>query len=598
MSKERGASSTARKLWQILDPSQQRGAAILLGLSVLGMVLETLGVGLVIPALALMTQADLAIRYPRVAPLLHALGDPSRERLVVVGMLTLVLVYFTKALFLALLAWRQMRFVYSVQAELSERLFDSYLHQPYTFHLQRNSAQLIRNAVTETNVLAQTVLVAGLSVLAESLVAAGIIALMVVVEPVGTLVVIGLFALAVWAFHRTSRKWITQWGEARQEYEGRRIQHLQQGLGGVKDVKLMGREADFLDEFGIQNAAYARVGGWFGFLTQLPRLWLELLAVVGLAALVLAMVWHGRSIESLLPALGLFAVGAFRLMPSANRVLSGIQNLRYGLPVVQVLYAETRIHSSRSAPPTGVSIAFREMLRLEDVTFRYPASERLALDAVSLEIPRGSVVGFIGTSGAGKSTLVDIVLGLLTPTTGRVTVDGVDIRDNLRDWQDQIGYVPQSIFLTDDTLRRNVAFGVPDDQIDSAALRRAIRDARLDDMVDELPDGLETMVGERGIRLSGGQRQRIGIARALYHDPPIIILDEATSSLDTATERGVMDTVRELRRDKTLLVVAHRLSTVAECDQVFRLEHGRVVEAGDAARVLASFVAQEAIGHS
>jgi ABC-type multidrug transport system fused ATPase/permease subunit len=281
MSMEQDAPSTARKLWQILNSAQQQRAVILFGLSILGMLMETLGVGLVIPALAVMTQSNLAARYPRLAPVLHALGDPSQQRLVVMGTLVLVAMFAIKALLLATLAWWQMRFVYGVQAKLSERLFTSYLRQPYAFHLRRNSAQLIRNAVTETNLFAQTVLVAGLSVLTESLIASGIIALMLVVEPVGTFAVVGILGSAVFVFHRISRGWIARWGAARQEHGGRRIQFLQQGLGGAKDVKLLGREDDFLNEFGRHNAGYARVGNRFGFITQLPRLWLEFLAVTG-----------------------------------------------------------------------------------------------------------------------------------------------------------------------------------------------------------------------------------------------------------------------------------------------------------------------------
>jgi ABC-type multidrug transport system fused ATPase/permease subunit len=591
MSAGSGSSSAAPKLWHILIPAQQRGLLVLLVLSILGMLMETLGVGMVIPALAVMTQPDLPQHYPLLVPVLHALGNPSQGQLIVIGMLVLVGVYAIKSLFLGFLAWRQMRFVYGVQAELSERLFKSYLRQPYVFHLQRNSAQLIRNAVTETNLFAQVVLVSSLQVLAESLVGVGIIGLMLVVEPLGTVAVIGIMGSAVWAFHRVSRGWISAWGAARQEHEGRRIQHLQQGLGGAKDVKLLGREDDFLSEFGRHNAGYARVGGRFGFIGQLPRLWLEFLAVAGLAALVTVMIWHGRSIESLLPALGLFGVGAFRLLPSANRVLSGVQNFRYGLPAVDLLYRELRELPPTTAPLKGPPMAFREALRLDGVTFQYLTADRPALVAVSLEVERGSAVGFIGSTGAGKSTLVDIILGLLDPVSGSVTVDGVDIRNNHRAWQDLIGYVPQAIFLTDDTLRRNVAFGVPDHLIDDDAVQCAVRAAQLEAMVNELPEGLRTVVGERGIRLSGGQRQRIGIARALYHDPDVLVLDEATSSLDTETEREVMDTVRSLRGDKTLLIVAHRLSTVALCDRLYRLEQGRVVEEGSASSVLEALAA-------
>jgi ABC-type multidrug transport system fused ATPase/permease subunit len=580
--------SSARKVWEILNPAEHRRAAMLLGLSIFGMIMETLGVGLVIPALAVMTQTDIGVKHPELAPLLHWLGNPSQVRLVVIGMLVLVAVYAIKDLFLACLAWWQMRFVYGVQAELSGRLFKSYLRQPYVFHLQRNSAQLIRNAVTETNLLAQTVLVAALSVLAESLVAVGIIALMIFVEPVGTAAVVVILGGAVWCFHSVSHTWIAKWGALRQEHEGRRIQHLQEGLGGVKDVRMLGREDDFLAEFGRHNAGYARVGGQFAFIGQLPRLWLEFLAVSGLAALVIVMIWQGRSIESLLPALGLFGVGAFRLMPSANRILSGVQNMRYALPAVDVLHAELGSLPATVEPNRGDPVRLSSVLRMDNVTFRYPGASRPALNGVTVTVAQGSSVGFIGATGAGKSTLVDTLLGLLTPDRGLVTVDGANIQDNLRGWQDQIGYVPQSIFLTDDTLRRNVAFGIPDAQIDDTAVWRAVKAAQIEQMVNELPGGLATLVGERGVRLSGGQRQRVGIARALYHDPAVLVLDEATSSLDTDTERGVMDTVGALQGKKTLIVVAHRLSTVAHCDRLFRLDAGQIVDEGTAAAVLAA----------
>ena len=300
------------------------------------------------------------------------------------------------------------------------------------------------------------------------------------------------------------------------------------------------------------------------------------------------MIWRGKPLEALLPTLGLFTAAAFRLMPSVNRVLAGFQSLRFTLPVVDTLHSEFRLFNATIAPKHGQPLPFKHALTLHQVSFQYPSTEAQALRGVSLTIPLGASVGFIGGSGAGKSTLVDIILGLLTPVSGTVKVDGIDIQTNLRGWQDQIGYVPQSIYLTDDTLRRNVAFGLPADQIDEAAVWRAIQAAQLEQFVNDLPQGLDTPVGEHGIRLSGGQRQRIGIARALYHDPRIMVLDEATSSLDTATEREVMEAVRALQGNKTLLIVAHRLSTTEHCGRLFRLEQGRLVEEGETSVVLAT----------
>jgi len=578
-------ATLCQKLWYLLPPDQRRVAIMLLGSMLIGMALETLGIGLVIPVLALMTQSDLVSKYPILVPFLTNLGNPGDDQLIVVGMLFLVGVYAVKATFLAFLAWWQARFVFGLNANLSQRLFAGYLRQPYTFHLQHNSAQLIRNTIGQVSDIT-SVIQQGLILLTEILVLFGVSALLLAVEPLGALLVVSTLGLAGWGFNRVTRSRILRWGEARQYHDGLRIQHLQQGLGGAKDVKLLGRESDFLSQYWLHNAGGARMGQYRATLEALPRLWLELLAVTGLAALVLVMMWQGKPLENLLPTLGLFAAAAFRLMPSVNRVLSSIQTVRFSFPVIDTLPDELRLLDATQAPRRGEILPFNDALTINQVSFAYPLAEIQALRGVSLSIPRGALVGIIGTSGGGKSTLVDIILGLLSPISGTVEVDGIDIQTNLRGWQDQIGYVPQSIYLTDDTLRRNIAFGVPNDQIDEAAVWRAIYAAQLEEFVNDLPQGLDTLVGERGIRLSGGQRQRIGIARALYHDPPVLVLDEATSSLDTVTERGVMDAVRALKGDKTLLIVAHRLSTVEHCNRLFRLERGAVVEVGETALVL------------
>lgn len=579
--------SAAAKIWEMLTPQERRSVVVLLGLMVAGMLLETLGVGLVVPAMALMTQGDIGERYPAAAPWLDAIGNPTHARLVVLGMLTLVGVYTVKALFLGFLAWWQARFVYGLQASLSQRLFVGYLQQPYTFHLQRNSAQLIRNTINLVGDITN-VIELGLALTAEMLVLFGISMLLLAVEPLGAVVVVTSLALAGWGFNRLTRTHLLRWGTARQHHEGLRIQHVQQGLGGAKDVKLLGREGNFLAQYWLHNSGSARVGQRQSTLRALPRLWLELLAVSGLAGLVVVMIMQDKPMQALLPTLGLFAAAAFRLMPSTNRVLSALQGIRFSLPVLDTLHAELRLLNASASVQRGTPMQFEKELSLDRIKFTYPASEAQALHEISLTIPRGASVGFIGGSGAGKSTLVDIVLGLLSPDGGTVKVDGRDVQANLRGWQDQIGYVSQSIFLTDDSLRRNVAFGLPDDQIDEVAVLRAVKAAQLDSFIKDLPQGLDTVVGERGVRLSGGQRQRIGIARALYHQPSVLVLDEATSSLDTATERGVMEAVLSLHGEKTILIVAHRLSTVEHCDRLYRFEKGRLVEEGSPNDVLGS----------
>jgi ABC-type multidrug transport system fused ATPase/permease subunit len=572
-------SETFSRIRALLSTAERRGALVLVGFMVVGMAVETLATFLVIPAIALLMQQDLAATYPRFQPLLELLGNPSHAELIVKVMLGLVGVFLLKNAFLAFLAWRQMRFAFGVQVRLSQQLFTSYLRQPYTFHLQRNSAQLIRNVTTEVSLFNQA-MVSALNIATELLVLVGIAALLVAVEPVGTLIAAAVLGGAAWVYYQGMRARVMRWGQTRQLHDALRLQHLRQGLGGAKDVKLLGRERTFLDEFGVHNAQSARVGQYQAMSQVLPRLWLELLAVAGLATLVIAMIAQGRDMATVMPTLGLFAAAAFRLMPSVNRVLTSLQALRYCIPVVDVLHEEIKLASPEPQVRRTRSDEFgglRSDIRLVEVGYTYPTGAAPALEGISLAVRKGEAVGFVGPSGSGKSTLIDVVLGLLTPQKGLVLVDGADIQSDLRTWQDQIGYVPQSIYLTDDTLRRNVAFGLPEDAIDEAAVRRAIRAAQLEDFVAGLPQGLETLVGERGVRLSGGQRQRIGIARALYHDPSVLVLDEATSALDTATEGGVMQAVAALHGSKTILIVAHRLSTVAHCDRLYRLEQGRIV---------------------
>jgi ATP-binding cassette, subfamily B, bacterial PglK len=579
-------SFTTHKIWALLTSHQRRAATILFGLMVIGMVFETLSVGMVVPVLILLSQNNISEEYPILVHVFNTLGNPSQNTLMVMGILMLVAIYLVKNVFLGFFFWRQMSFVFGVMEQLSQRLLTVYLRQPYTFHLQRNSAELMRNTFSEADLFATNVVTPIMQFLAECLVVFGLTALLFYIEPMGVLIVTGIIAASAWGFSRLTQPYIARWGVLRQHHAGLRIQHMQQGLGGVKDIKLLGREAEFLEQFRLHNQQYTRVGKLQNTLLQFPRLWLEVLAIGGLATLTITMLVLGNELSSIMPLLGLFAAAGFRLIPSVNRVLGAVQSLRYGLPVLDTLNSELNLTIQELDTDSPPVIPFRHTLEMQNVSFCYPGASTNALSDFSFLVQRGEFVGFVGTSGAGKSTLVDTLLGLLAPTTGEVKVDGIDIQVGLRNWQDQIGYVPQTIFLTDDTLRRNVAFGLPNDKIDEEAVWRAIRAAQLEEFVQSLPSGLDSMVGERGVRISGGQRQRIGIARALYHDPPVLVLDEATSALDSATERSVMQAINALHGDKTILIVAHRLSTVEICDRLYRLDFGRLVETGETATIL------------
>ena len=545
------------------------------------MILETFSLGLIIPMVGLLTQDDYKSKIPFGESLL---ADFSQRQVLILAMFFVVLVYIVKSSFVYTSTLYQRKFSNSVSVRLSHETFTKYLRQPYEFHLERNSAALITNVEN-----AKSIITGGLEpilvLLTDGLVSIGLFALLVYVEPIGTFCVVTLFAVSTVSFRVITKDRIERWGASRKFHSRKVYQHLQQGLGGAKEIKVLGREQLFLGDHEHHLRLNMDVDRRFVMVQLLPRLWLETLTMIGLATLVLIMVGTGSSISSIIPTLGLFAATAFRVMPSINRILASIQTIGYSRAFAVEVFQDLQLIGDPEDRP-GSKSEFERSIELLDVSYEYKGAPKPALVNVTFRIERGEAVGVIGTSGAGKSTLVDVLLGLLSPSSGKVCVDGKDIADHRRWWQDQVGYVPQTIYLTDDTLLNNVAFGLPGEDIDRDAVLRAIVAAQLDDFVESLPDGLNTIVGERGVRLSGGQRQRIGIARALYHDPSVLVLDEATSALDTETESGVMEAVQGLFGKKTVIIVAHRTTTVSYCNRILRFEDGSLVAHGSPAELL------------
>ena len=553
-------------------------------------VLEVIGIGTVIPILSLILKTDLIEQYPIFAPLIKVLGNPDRKTLIVMSVLFLVTIYTIKATFLSFLAWKRANFVWGVQRELSRQLFSGYLWLPYSFYLKNNSAQLIHNAFSKTGVFAQSTLMPSTILLVESFTFVAIFVLLVISEPFGALLIVGIVGLVIVGFHKITRDHILRWGNLYQKHEGKLIQCIQQGSGAIKDIKLLGCEDYLLEQYEQHNIGRTKVGCNNLVITSLPVLLIELLTVLSITILVITMLRQGKSGDEILPILGLFAAGAFRLMPSVNRIIMAVQNIKFSLPVVDVLYEECDLiarNEEKYLYDQRKNInGFNQSITLKNLYLSYSDADIWSLNNINLSILYGTTVGFVGSSGAGKSTLINVILGLLAPNKGIVSVDGVDVQTDPRGWQSQIGYVPQSIYLIDDTLRRNIAFGLPDEDIDEGALKRAIHVAQLEQFLNELPQGVETMVGERGVRLSGGQCQRIGIARALYHDPKVMVLDEATNSLDMATEQEIMDVIYSLKGKKTIIIVAHRLNTVKQCDHLFLIDNGKIVKQGSPNDVL------------
>jgi ABC-type multidrug transport system fused ATPase/permease subunit len=371
----------------------------------------------------------------------------------------------------------------------------------------------------------------------------------------------------------------------RQIQIGSIIQTIQQSLGAVKDVHVLGREDWFVNEHREGQSVDADLLRRINTVQAIPRLWLEVMAIAGLAGLVAIMLATGKDIDRIIPTVGLFAATSFKVLPSINKLVSSKQTLKVSRSTIETIHYDLELTIPVSPTRSNEHFQF-ENVDVKNLDFKYEQSENMVLSNINLKIVSGEAVGFVGQSGSGKSTLIDIMLGLLGPQSGSVLINGQSIEDVKQSWQKQIGYIPQAIFLMDESLRRNIAIGIADNEIDEAAIREALKSAQLEDFVASLPEGLDTVVGERGVRLSGGQRQRIGIARALYHRPSVLVLDEATSSLDTETEHGVMQAVQALQGDKTVIIVAHRLSTVEYCDRLYRLDAGRIVDEGTFGEVM------------
>ncbi|MEQ9570346.1 MAG: ABC transporter ATP-binding protein, partial [Longimicrobiales bacterium] len=399
-------------------------------------------------------------------------------------------------------------------------------------------------------------------------------------EPLTSLAATVVFGGTIVLFTRLIRRRIQRLGRDERVARGEMIRAVTEGLSGIKTTKVLGRESHFLGRYGEASEHYAAAGVERQVVDALPRLILETVAVVGLLALAGALVGSGRTMASLVPTLTLLAMALVRMIPSFGRITAAQVGIAFGKAALDGVYGDLKDLEAVKPTSPEAHPSFHDAIRLEQVTYTYPEAPGPSLVDVDMVVRRGQAVGLVGPTGSGKTTAVDVILGLLTPTEGQVTVDGADIAGRERGWQRHVGYIPQDIYLSDATIRENIAFGIADEAIDDDAVWRAVDAAQVREFVERLPEGLNTFVGERGVRLSGGQRQRIGIARALYHDPDVLVMDEATSALDTETERYVMEAIEHLKGSRTLIIIAHRLSTVEACDRLYMLRDGRVEASG------------------
>ncbi len=553
----------------------------------IGMIFEMTSIGIIIPVLGILLNNDFLNKYPELIRIFKKIGLESQTEIIYFTLFGMLFVFFLKTIFMAYLSWKQANFSAQLSSKTSSKLYRAYLSQPYSFHLLKNSTELTRNIVGEVHEFSE--MLKSVFVLTVELVAMiGIAIILLIQEPMGTIGIFLVLGISTLALQKLTSKKLSKWGILRQNYDGLMKKKLNHGLLGIKDIKLKGNEQVFLDEFNYYNFKRVDVVSKQYALTFFPRLYLEFLAVLGLVGFIYFKIYMGVELNLILPTIAIFIAGAFRLIPSVNRIIGSLQYVKYSIPVIDVIYNEilfTDNINNQTFIEKG-NLNFNNNICLEDISFKYEETDTEVLQNINFKINKGEILGFIGTSGSGKSTLIDIILGLLTPTKGKIKLDGIEINSNNNSWRTLVGYVPQNIFLADDNIRNNIAFGITESCIDDEAINRSIIGSHLYDFINELPDGLDTIVGEQGVRLSGGQRQRIGLARALYYDPQILVLDEATSALDTQTESYIMDTVFELKNSKTILLVAHRLSTLKNCDKIIKLEKGQIKHIGTPSEVI------------
>lgn len=547
-------------------------------LGLVGTGLEALGIGLVIPVMTTMSKATTGRSGSVLQPLFNFFGIRAVGTMVGVAVLCIVVAFFAKNLYKLFFGYISGRINNFTSHQVTSKLFRSYLTRPYTFHLQRNSSDLLNSMQQEAGMTIALVN-AVIALVQELLLAIAVIWLMVYTEPVAAVSTVLILVLGSMLYLKVTKPMITKYGQQRQIIQAPLTRYMLQGFGGVKDIKVLGRSNDFLNQYEKQNLVVQDAGLRYGILKSIAPMWTELLAMSGLTVVVWVMVLQDRPPDRIIPLLGLFVIATWRFVPSVNSVVNLTNSIRYSRPAVESVYREFEyIKSQKNIVKT--QIVFNDKVEMQNLTFNYPNTMMPSLRDVNIVVRKGETVGFIGPSGAGKSTLVDVLLGLLPQTSGELLIDGIEMQRQNLEWQSTIGYVSQAIYLTDDTVRRNVAFGIAEADVDEVALERALKSAQLWDFVESLPDKTHTIVGERGVRVSGGQRQRIGIARALYHEPQVLVLDEATSSLDIETETEVMSAIRALQGFKTIIIVAHRLSTVQHCDRLYRIEDARIVAEG------------------
>jgi len=569
-----------KKLKKIIPTSEHKKLVLLVLLLFLGMFFEVLGIGILLPILTAVLDPEILSKNQVSSTVLDFFQIANKDLIVKIALGTLLVVYFVKSAFLIFLSHFQNKFISNLSAFLANKLFSNYLYQGYKFHVDRNSSELIKNFQVEINYFSNF-LVSTISLFTEVALAFSVIITLFFIEPFGTLVVMLFFGVSSFLFYKFTKNRTTQWGKIREQIDGQISKTVLETLTGIKEVILLGKQSFFKQKLEKSNRIKALITSKALTLRQIPRYYLELLSVFSLIFFIFIMLAQNKNVDNVIVTLGVFVAATFRILPSINRILGSLQNIKFYKSSIDLLYNEFNVPLNENTI-YGPTNSLREPIKsisVNNVSFSYEGTNELILDEVTFELKAGSTTGIIGVSGSGKSTLINIIVGLFQPTNGEILIDNeVDILKDLTSWQEAIGYVSQDVFLSDESILLNIAFGMNVDEIDHEQIIKVLKQAQLTDFVESLPEGYNTKVGERGVQLSGGQRQRIGIARALYKKPSILVLDEATSALDIKTEQDIMSSIDDLKGQLTIIIVTHRLITLKNCDDIYSVKKGKITK--------------------
>ena len=578
----------AKKTWFFLTKKQKKYGIFIFIMMFFTMFLETLSIGIVIPLLSLFLKSDTGegiLSFP------YIFKDTLGENLIYVGLFVAIIIFLLKNFILSFNLWHQRKFLRYLNFDFTTSLFNYYLKKDYIHFINNNSAIYYRNLTSVVNSTLDYIN-RYMIFLTESIVFIGIIIFLGYIDFFGTSIILISVSIVATLIYIIFRKKINFFADQRNIVGGELNKHLLQGMASAKDVKILDREEELILQVKENLQKLTKLNHIVAFINGIPRYIFEVFIVLMFTILVILMLNAKRELLDIIQYLGVFAVASFRIIPSVTRIVTSLQMIKYQEPSVNILLQEFNLTKKVDLIQTNnfgkknISINFKNHIDLKNLSFTYPSRKKFSLSKISISVKKGEFIGIIGETGSGKSTLINLLTGLLKPSDGHIKVDGNDIHLNIKDWHSKIGYVPQSIYLTDDTIKKNIAFGLHENNIDNNLLNKAVKNSSLNLFLNDLEDGINTIVGEKGIKLSGGQQQRIGIARALYRDPEILILDEATSSLDEATERKIMESIDVLKRKKTLILITHRLSTVKNCDKIYFIDKGKITKEGSPEEVL------------